>query len=167
MTDTTLRPRYKFSTDLTSEYIRSQLKAALKNKVINEYELQHRSVQGHLLISFPQKHKHFWSPTIDINLEKGPEYKTVVRVLMGPEPSIWTMFMFFYTLGALAMTAGLVLGYSQWSLGKGVMALWLIPIGFAIILFFYLAALGGKAKAQEQMKVLKTFVEEATVSKIA
>ncbi len=161
MTDTTLRPRYKFSTELSSEDIRNGLRTALKDKAVNEFELQYRSVQGHLIVSFPQKHKHFWSPTLDVNLEDGQNGKTTVRVLIGPEPSIWTMFMFFYTLGGLAMLAGLVLGYSQWTLGKGVLALWLIPVGFAIILFFYLAALGGKAKAQDQMKILKTFMEEA------
>ncbi len=161
MTDTTLRPRYRFSTNLTSDDIRSGLKAALKDKAINEYELQYRSVRHHLIILFPQKHRHFWSPTLDVNMETNPQGKTIVRVLIGPEPSIWTMFMFMYTLGGLAMTAGLVLGYSQWSLGKGVVALWLIPIGFAIILFFYLAALGGKSKAQLQMKILKSFMEEA------
>ncbi len=161
MTDTTLRPRYKFSTELTAEAIRGGLKTALKDKSVNEFELQHRSVSNHLIISFPQKHKHFWSPTLDVNLEDGQNGKTTVRVLIGPEPSIWTMFMFFYTLGGLAMVAGLVLGYSQWTLGKGVMALWLIPVGFAIVLFFYLAALGGKSKAQHQMKILKTFMEEA------
>ncbi len=161
MSSTVLRPRYKFTTPLSAEEIRARLKSALKDAELNTYELQHRSVSGHIIVVLPKKHKHFWSPTLDINLEKAADGQTVVRVLIGPEPSIWTMFMFFYTIGGLMATAGLVLGYSQYALGHGAFYLWLIPVGIAIIMFFYLAALAGKSKAREQMHLLKDFLEAA------
>lgn len=161
MNETALRPRYKFSSKLSIDEIRERLKTALKDEDGNTFKLQHRSVSHHLIISFPAVHRHFWSPTLDVNMEKGADGKTTVRLLMGPEASIWTMFMFFYTVAGLAVLTGIVLGYSQFSLGKGTFLLWLIPIGTALFFVFYFAAIAGKVKAQEQMKHLMVFFKNA------
>ena len=161
MTTTALRPRYKFSSPDSPEGIRSRIKTALKDPERNHYSLQHRSTSNQLLIAFPARHRHFWSPTLDVNLEKAAEGKTTIRVLIGPEPSIWTMFMFFYTIGSLMTLAGFILGYSQYTLGHGPWYLFLIPGGFLVVGFFYLAAMAGKSRAQAQMHILKEFLEQA------
>lgn len=158
MNEAVIRPRLKLISELEPEEIRSRIKVGLNNTELNTFELQHRSVHGHLLISFPARHRHFWSPTMDINMEETTDNKTMIRVLMGPEASIWTMFMFFYTIGGLCILTGLVLGYSQYILDKGATWLFLIPVGIAIILFFYLAALTGKTKARGQMEILFNFL---------
>ncbi len=158
MNETALRPRYKFSSQLSTDEIRERLKSALKDDNFNTFKLQYRSVSHHLIISFPAVHRHFWSPTLDVNMEKAMDGKTTVRLLMGPEASIWTMFMFFYTVGGLAVLAGLILGYSQLMLDKGTTWFFLIPAGISIILFFYLAALSGKTKARGQMQIMLDFV---------
>ncbi|WP_417610417.1 hypothetical protein [Owenweeksia hongkongensis] len=161
MNETALRPRYKFSSQLSTDEIRERLKTALKDDNLNIFSLQYRSVSHHLIISFPAVHRHFWSPTLDVNLEKGAEEKITIHLLIGPEASIWTMFMFIYTIAGLAVLTGIVLGYSQFSLGKGTFLLWLIPIGSAVFLVFYFAAIAGKGKAQEQMKQLMYFFKNA------
>lgn len=158
MNEAAIRPRLKFVSDLPQEDIRSRVKEGLKDPELNTYELQYRTTHGQMLISFPEKHRHFWSPTMDLNLEKTDTGKTMIRVLMGPEASIWTLFMFFYTVGGLAILGGLVLGYSQYVLDKGATWLFLIPGGIAIILFFYLAALTGKTKANGQMHIMLNFL---------
>lgn len=165
MNEAAIRPRVKLISELEPEEIRSRIKAGLNNQELNTLELQHRSVHGHLLISFPARHRHFWSPTMDINMEKTAEGQTLIRVLMGPEASIWTMFMFFYTIGGLGILTGLVLGYSQYLLDKGATWLFLIPVGIAIILFFYLAALTGKTKARGQMEILFNFLTASVGAK--
>lgn len=161
MNETAVRPRLKYISNFPQEEIRNRIREGLKNSELNSYELQYRTTHGHMLISFPGKHRHFWSPTMDINLEKTREEKIMIRVLMGPEASIWTMFMFFYTLGGLAILAGLILGYSQYILDKGATWLFLIPAGIAIMLFFYLAALSGKTKAKGQMELMLQFLQNA------
>ncbi len=161
MNETALRPRYKFASELCTDEIRERLKTALKDDQVNKFKLQHRLVSHHLLISFPAVHRHFWSPTLDVNMEQSTDGKTTVRLLIGPEASIWTMFMFFYTVAWLAVLTGIVLGYSQYSLGKGVFLLWLIPVGLALFLIFYFSAIAGKSKAQEQMKQLMDFFKNA------
>ena len=136
--------------------------AALDDDSINEKKLQRRTTRYHLILSYPQQHRHFWSPVVDLNIEPRPDKTSLVRVLIGPEPSIWTMFMFFYSIGGLAIMLGIVFGTSQYILGKGSWLFLLIPVGVLIIGFFYFAGLAGKSKAQDQMLELKSFVEEAT-----
>ncbi len=164
MSEVTLRPRYKFDSKLSSEEIRTRLKAALKDEEKNKLGLQHRSVSGHVIVVFPKEHKHFWSPTLDVSMEKKNEDQTLVRVLMGPEPSIWTLFMFFYTLGGLTILAGFILGFSQYMLKGEYGMLALIPLGTIIVLFFYFAAVAGRAKAQDQMYQLDAFLQKAVNS---
>lgn len=161
MSDGSLRPRYKFSTDLPAAEIRERLRTAVKDPDKNPLGLQQRSVSNHIIVVLPRRHKHFWSPTLDVNFEDLPNNRTLVRVLIGPEPSIWTMFMFLYTVGGLAVVAGMVLGYSQYILGHDLYWLLLIPAGLLWIGFFYGAGLLGKNRAQKQMRILKEFMEEA------
>lgn len=156
-----LRPRYRFTCNLPEAEIHQRLKDAMRDPEKNTEGLQQRSVSGHMLISFRASRRHFWSPVMDINLEPASGNRSLVRVLMGPEPSIWTMFMFFYTIGGLAVLAGMVLGYSQYILGHELYWLLLIPGGLLWISFFYVAALMGKSRARRQMKILKGFLEEA------
>lgn len=163
MSATELRPRYKKLVPLSREEIRSKMLAALKSEGSNN--LQYRSVSGHILISFKRAKRHFWSPVLDLNMEEEND-ATLLRALIGPEPSIWTMFMFFYAVGGLAVTAGLILGYSQYILGHGVWYFLLIPAGLAIVLFFYLAGLFGKARAREQMHELMDFTEDSLKQEI-
>lgn len=159
MTDAALRPRYRFSTTKSPEEIREQVKQRLKDEDVNSYGLQQRSASNHIILSFPQKHKHFWSPTLDVNFEPLPDGRFKIRMLMGPEPSIWTMFMFFYTVGGLMAALGFVLGYSKYMLDQESWFFWLIPAGVVLVLILYLAGLSGKSRAEEQMRILKEFFE--------
>ncbi|MDZ7846069.1 MAG: hypothetical protein U5L96_04520 [Owenweeksia sp.] len=161
MSSPSLCPRYRFTTNQSADVIRSAVRRLLKDKEKNQLGLQQRSVSNHLILVFPRKQKHFWSPTMDVNFEKTPHGKTKVRMLLGPEPSIWTMFVFFYTIGGLMAAVGIVLGSSQYILGHNSWYFLLIPAGLVIIGAFYLAALVGKGRASEQMYILKNFMEEA------
>ncbi len=164
LSDSGIRPRLKFFSDLSPGELKEKLKAGLKDASLNNWGLQYRSAGHHLLIAFPRKHRHFWSPALDISFERTAEGQTLVRMLMGPEPAIWTMFVFFYTVGGLAVVLGLVLGYSQYSLGHGAQMLYLIPGGLVLIGLLYLGALGGKSRAAGQMRQLTDFVKNCLSS---
>ncbi len=162
MSQPQLRPRYRYRSRLSAKQIREKIIGALKDEGRNTRNIQQRSTAHHLILSYPKEHKHFWSPILDINLEPRPDNTSLVRVLIGPEPSIWTMFMFFYTLGGLAIIMGMIFGFSQYMLGKGSWYFILIPAGLMLVGFLFFAALAGKRKANSQMHELKIFVEKAT-----
>ena len=162
MSEAQLRPRYRYRSALSPEKMKDLIYDALKNPEVNLKNLQKRSTKYHVILSYPREHRHFWSPIMDMNIEPRPDKTSLVRVLIGPEPSIWTLFMFFYTLGGLAVILGLVFGTSQYMLGKGSWLFGIVPLGLILIAFFYFAALAGKRRADEQMRELKSFVEGAT-----
>lgn len=161
MPEATLRPRYKFTCWEEAVEVRAKFLAALKDPSLNKASLMQHSVANHLIITLPRKERHFWSPTLDINLESEGSTQTTVRILIGPEPAIWTMFMFGYTVATLLFISGLILGYSQFILSQNSWTFIFTPIGIGLALLIYLSGLAGKYKAQEEMQLLKTFVELA------
>lgn len=162
MSEVKLRPRYRYRSALAPGEIKVKITDALNDPGINLKGLQKRATKYHLILSYPRQHRHFWSPVMDLNIEPRPDKTSLVRVLIGPEPSVWTLFMFFYTVGGLAVTLGLVFGTSQYMLGKSTWWFMLIPAGLLLMAFFYFAGLAGKTRAGEQMLELKSFVEAAT-----
>lgn len=161
MSQTALRPRYRFSSANEPKELWALVKAAMANRSINTYGFEHRAVANHFIINYPKRHHHFWSPTIDLSFTKSAKEQTNVRVLFGPEPAIWTMFMFGYSVAGLAILGGLVLGYSQYILGHSAWLFWLAPLGVFLLLLLLLASYFGKHQAQEQTLQLKHFLESA------
>lgn len=107
----------------------------------------------------PQKEQHYWSPQLTITLEED-EGKTLVRGLYGPKPSVWTMFVFFYSFIGFVTLIVLMWGLSLRSLGQAAPILWLVPV--LILLFFslYLVAYLGQKFGQKQMGTLHRFLED-------
>lgn len=112
----------------------------------------------HIFIRFDAPESHFWSP--QLHLEILAEEPTGSRVygLFGPNPILWTFFMFLHFGVAMLF---LILGawaYSSASLGKPYGML-LGAMGGMVALWFALYAIGraGRAKGRPQMYQLHTF----------
>jgi hypothetical protein len=161
MAQTALRPRYSFTSACEPKELWAIIKKALRNPKINSNGLVYRSVATHFIISYPKEQHHFWSPTLDLNFDQLAKNKTRVRALLGPEPAIWTLFMFGYAVAALAIMAGIVLGYSQYILGQSWWLFSLIPAGTALVVFLLFASYFGKHQAEAQTEALKVFLETA------
>jgi len=161
MAQTALRPRYRFTSAEKPHELWALVKKASASAQLNPCGLQHRAVANHFIITYPKKHKHFWSPTIDLNFHEESNDTTKVRVLFGPEPAIWTFFMFSYSVAGLLILGGLVLGYSQYILGHNVWLFALIPVGVALVFFLLMASYFGKHRAETQTEELKKFLETA------
>jgi hypothetical protein len=161
MAQTALRPRYRFTSAEKPSQLWAQIKRASASPQINLYGLQNKAVANHFIISYPKKHRHFWSPTIDLNFSEKAVNQTQVRVLFGPAPAIWTFFMFGYAVAALLVIGGLVLGYSQYILGHNVWLFALIPAGGTVGLLLLFASYFGKYRAEAQTRELRKFLETA------
>ncbi len=159
MSELRLRPRYYFKAEESMAQLQAKIKFALAEA--NPLHLKYRSTKNHITVFFPPKEKHFWSPELDINFEKKGKNETFIRILISPSPSIWTFFMFIYTVGGLLISAGFAVGFSQYALKKSTWALFFIPAGAAIIALTYLAGQFGKYKAEKQLRELKDFFDAA------
>ena len=108
----------------------------------------------------PVDQQHYWSPRLTISMEE-TEDGTIIRGLYGPRPAVWTMFVFFYALIALAIMVVGTIGLSRLSLDKPGTVLWWIPVLVVIFLSLYLVSYFGQKWSGDQMVVLHEFFEES------
>jgi len=106
---------------------------------------------------FPKNKQKYWTPILTLTINE-TETGSHIRGMYSPQPSIWTMFVFFYiVIGTLGMFA-LIIGGAQTTVGKNPWALWLsIPL-LMILGSLFLVAQYGKKKSRPQMSVIHDFL---------
>ncbi len=156
---THIRPRFRFTLDLKEEEALARIE---KQKMAEEYLMVRK--EGDLIkLDIPKNDRHYWSPQMNIRLEKDEEdeTKTILRVLIGPRPAVWTMFTFIYfALGILGFSLAFW-GFSKWMLGEFSHWVWAFPISLAFMLTAYLSGKYGEKLGHDQMEVLKDFLRAA------
>lgn len=158
MSNVRLRPRYQFHSPLAENDLYQLIIKALEEQ--SSMALPWRTVSGHIVINVAPEQRHFWSPHLDVNLEPQPQGGTTVRVLVGPAPAVWTLFMFFYALCILGFLGGLILGYSQYILQKPVTWFWLVPASVLLAGALWGIGLIGKKTGRAQTQQLLRFLEK-------
>lgn len=151
-----LRPRFRYFVPYGQDKICTQFKTAFKTSTI---PFTGTALKYHIVIDFPESKRHFWSPQLDLNLEKY-EDGTLIRGLLGPRPNVWTVFMFFNAVAGFAGIIGIIIGVGQWSMEDTPYAIWLIP--FSAILFgavYYAGKTGKKIAHDESVELHKFLVE--------
>mgnify|MGYP000872094629 FL=1 len=128
--DIHLRPRFKMTFNESQEELIAKFSANLKD---GDCKYCSKIVDGHIVIDVPMEENQFWSPQLNIEIEKTENNKTIVKGLFGPKPQVWTLFMFFHFAVAVAFIGFSVMAYVQWSLKT--------TNTFALIMVFALPAL--------------------------
>lgn len=117
------------------------------------------------ILRIPEEQQHFWSPEMTVSTEETEE-GTILRGLIGPKPTVWTLFFSFYAFMAFIILIALIWGLSQWSLGHSPHVLWLVPIASLLWISAYAIALTGQKLSRTEMKRLISFLQEALHIKI-
>jgi len=142
-----IRPRFRRIADLTPDVFLERMQQALEEAsegvtgTINE---------NYLTLRLPVDDQHFWSPVLNLSVHPH-ERGSSIRGLCGPRPSVWLMFVFFYSFLGFAAMIIMVMGFSQLNLGLGAGILWLLPVIGLIIGLMYLTARAGQRMAREEM----------------
>lgn len=159
MSELKFRPRFRIETTLSENEVAEIIKTKLKDD--NKSGFGSTIVEGHLILKIPKKDQHFWSPQMDISLSNQEDKEgTLIRCLLAPKPSVWTMFMFFYAASGFAAFIGLMILMSQYTLDKEMWASYIVVISLLIGILLFVIAQFGKGIAKEQMQELKSFVTE-------
>ncbi len=162
ITFTRIRPRIRFETELTPEKLHRIIKERL---AATEVKCEGQVLPGFATIYPKQEDQHYWSPQLTIHFEK-TEMGSLVRGLYGPKPSVWTMFMFFYSfIGFVTMIAAMV-SLSYWSLGQESIIFWSVPILILIFLSLFLVAYLGQKFGHQQIISIHRFLEECVGEKV-
>ena len=150
-----LRPRFKLNLDRNNE---SAL-MAFENAKKQQKEFIVSRIDDHVFIKIPKSKQHFWSPQLHLEIMETEKDKCTIFGLFGPNPTVWTMFMFFHFI-----VAGLFIGFSIWAYTN-----WTLKTDFAIQLFvallmivlwaaLYFGGRLGKATGRDQMVLLHNFM---------
>jgi len=157
--DIVLRPRFKFNVNAERE----NLLVLFENKSKAQSDFIVSRVDDHIFIKIPKEKQHFWSPQLHLEINDDYDEKDVSKIygLFGPNPTVWTMFMFMHFA-----VAGLFIGFSiwayvNWSLGNDY-AIQLFVTLLMIVIWFALYFSGrlGKKAGMEQMHQLHHFMRD-------
>lgn len=151
-----IRPRIYVESPLSSEEIIATIKRELAE---GQDHCSGQTTARYATIAPPEPDQHFWSPQLTITIEES-EQGSVVRGLYGPKPSVWTMFVFFYSVIGFAAMIVAMIGLSFWSLGQSARILWLVPVLIFVFLSLYLVAYTGQKIGHKQMTRLHRFMEK-------
>jgi len=162
--DIHLRPRFKMDFNESQQEIISKFKDNLKD---GECKYCSKIVDGHIIIDVPVEENHFWSPQLNIEVEKDENDETIVKGLFGPKPQVWTMFMFFHFAVAAGFIGFSVMAYVQWSLKTNYSFALIMVIGLPIlwVVMYFLGRIG-KRTGHQQMDELYKFMMKTLDKKI-
>tara|TARA_R110002124_G_scaffold47149_1_gene140649 strand:- start:86 stop:607 length:522 start_codon:yes stop_codon:yes gene_type:complete len=157
-----IRPRIKVATSKTPDTLFDIISDNLND---NKYKIEGKVLPNFITIYPPHEEQHYWSPQLTVTIEQ-LETGSLISGLYGPQPSVWTMFIFFYSfIGFVTLIVSLI-GLSFISLDKNASILWFVPILIIIFLTLYLVAYLGQKFGHRQMIYLHHFMEECLGKKI-
>jgi hypothetical protein len=150
-----IRLRLRFYKDLDEniENVREKFENFKKNCTQDcHLKMKH----NHIWMNMPDAKRKYWSPHLHLELESKYENETHIRGLFGPEPNLWTLFMFLHFVVAGIFIIFSVIAYSNYFL-KQPYSMNLIVMLLMIIVWFllYFIARQIRYKGYEQMNELE------------
>ncbi|MCK0177698.1 GTP-binding protein [Flavobacteriaceae bacterium S0862] len=160
--DIVLRPRFKIELKKNNQEVLKVFEEAKKT----QKDFIVSRVDDHVFIKIPKADEHFWSPQLHLEIMEIDKNSSRLFGLFGPNPTVWTMFMFFHFI-----VAGLFIGFGIWAYTN-----WTLKTDFAIQLFvailmivlwvaLYFGGRLGKATGRDQMVLLHNFMNSLLYSK--
>lgn len=151
-----VRPRFEAEVPYSLEDVTDRIRKGLN--------LEGTTIQGKIRKDFvtlqvPPEEQHFWSPQLTISIEK-TENGSLMRGLYGPRPTVWTMFVFFYTAIGFSVLIIAIVGMTNKMFDEPSNILWWIPALIALFLSLYWVAYQGQKLGHEQMVKLHQFLED-------
>jgi len=118
-----------------------------------------KRLDEHVFIKFNQENHHFWSPQLHLEIDELDTTSSRLYGVFGPNPTLWTLFMFIHFVVAGMFIIIGIWAYSSVSLQRP----FHLQVGLMIlivILWFvlYFAGRIGKQKGKPQMKELHDFM---------
>ncbi|SRX74692.1 GTP-binding protein [Aequorivita antarctica] len=152
-----LRPRFQMELDKSCNQVTALFAKVKKDQV--KYIVS--CVDDHIFIKLPNNQQHFWSPHLHLEISKISENKCALHGFFGPNPTVWTMFMFLHVAVGILFMVDLTWLYSNYTMGNAIA----LQISIAVVLvilwiLLYIAGRIGKKKGKPGMRELYDFMME-------
>lgn len=125
--DDQIRLRLRFYKDVPQS-IDSICKKFLDYKESKPDDCSIKIKHDHVWINVVETKKEYWSPHLHLEFEKTSDNETHIRGLFGPEPTLWTFFMFLHFMVAGIFIVFCGIAYSDYTLKRPT------TLDFAVIL---------------------------------
>lgn len=109
-----LRIRFKESVDIACDELFSAIDERIAQN-LKKFEV--KRLEEHVWIYIKTPYKKYYSPHLHLELEATEDRKTVIHGVYGPNPGLWTMFMFLHFVVAGVFIMFAAFAYSNWALG--------------------------------------------------
>ncbi len=115
-----IRPKF----ELISEYSKKEVIDKISNALAHsDAPFKGMVLDNHIILKIPLAEQHYWSPQLDLELEE-TKVVTLIKGRFGPRPSVWFMYIFFYSLLAFISMMIMIMGFAQMNLGMSAHILW-------------------------------------------
>ena len=158
-----LRPRFKFVVAHDNERILKIFEDTKNTQ--NDFKVSR--IDDHVFIKIRKENQHFWSPQLHLEINKNEsDNSSTIYGLFGPNPTVWTMFMFLHFV-----VVGLFLGfgiwaYTNWSLDTDYAVQLFVTLLMVVIWFvLYFGGRIGKRTGMDQMHELHHFMRDTLRNK--
>ncbi len=153
--DIILRPRFQIELNESSDKILDKFEKINSNSIIC------KRLDEHIFLKINIKDRHFWSPQLHLEVNDISNASCKIYGVFGPNPSLWTFFMFIHFGIGIIFLIFTVWGYSNWSLGKPYyLQMFIILLMTFIWGALYVFGRIGKQKGKPQMNELYTFMKQ-------
>jgi hypothetical protein len=150
------RPTFSFPTELTARQVIRLVKADLQHDCDLYYG---QFASEYAIIGTAGKHRHFWSPWLQLEVREDQETKLVFGRFT-PHPNVWTGIVFINLVLACCSFFGIMIAMSQQLAGEFPWAYLSIPICAGIALTVWLVAQTGQRLAESEMQELQSRIEK-------
>jgi len=150
-----LRPRFSFEQKNAQNSVLEAFETAKKSQ--NTFTINR--LGAHVFLKIPVEEQHFWSPQLHLEVLDTDPSHCKIKGFFGPNPTVWTLFMFLHFV-----VAGLFIGfgiwaYSSWSLETNVTTPVILMVMMVVLwIAIYISGRMGKQKGQHQMHELHDFM---------
>ena len=155
LNEVVLRPRFKI--ELNKSH--TSVLEAFEAKRLDQKQFIVSRVDDHVFIKLPKTQQQFWSPQLHLEINALENNKSQLYGLFGPNPTVWTLFMFLHFLVAGLFIAFCIWAYSNYALKVDYqLQVWGI-VGMIILWFLlYFSGRLSKTSNQKEMTTLYTFM---------
>lgn len=152
-----LRPRFQIELDMS----RNQLIARFTEAKKNQKTFGISQLDDHIFLKLPAEQQLFWSPQLHLEIYDLSEDTCKVHGFFGPNPTVWTMFIFFHVVVGTLFLGDMIWLYSNYNLGNEIIIQLLIALALILTwIFLYIAGSIGKKKGKPGMRELYRFMLE-------
>ena len=157
---THIRPRFAFEVQMPAHEVFDRLR---RQKEADEGGVVSNIIDDHVILDVPERERHFWSPQLNFRVEPSEDApdRAMLKGLIGPRPSVWTLFMFIYfSIGTIGFFIS-CFGVSRWMLGEWSNLTLALPLAAIFMATAYKAGKYGEKLGHDQIEILKDHIRAA------